>query len=466
VQAGALLRSATAPTQGTHLNSLIHDVEDVVGEMHGDTSLYYKFFLKYCYMGPKLGNPHEFTYNNTCRQCGFVLSSDPTILQKQPKSELNISEAEIESQYEQLGNHVRLTRMLEQNDALSEMPKWIRAVSNVADKLKNEEMREILAKQLKALKALKSMRRPISDVDRDDLWEILASYHDRLKSEIETRGIGRSKRAAPELRAALDMLDKITEEPFVEGPRILDEYWCAKAMSAGQSFGIATINGSKWFKRIPREHSERLEALMKENSEWFGLKLSDGAKHVLVVMASSLGPVLQQWMHGVRSTTEGGVWTKKEASILLRTIVLQHWRDAITPESEITPEIASEVAGWIRVLMTAHVKHQFLKFSDEHVKQMMQQRAELERTSIVQEFESLTDESRSAMLTMKQLGIGRWNTKSTSRKYDSTLIEFEEAQRQRMGVRDTPFDPVVPAGMEVVEQEREVRDEDFGAEDD
>jgi len=171
-------------------------------------------------------------------------------------------------------------------------------------------------------------------------------------------------------------------------------------------------------------------------------------------------------MISVRSTTDDALWTPKEASLLLRTIVLQHWSDAITTSSEITTDVANEVAAWIRGLMTGHVKLQFLKFSDQYVKQIMQQRAELERTSIVQEFESLTDESRSAMLTMKQLGIGRWNTKSTSRKYDSSLIEFEEAQRQRMGVHDKPFDPVVPAGMEAVEQEREVRDEDFGAEDD
>lgn len=101
-----------------------------------------------------------------------------------------------------------------------------------------------------------------------------------------------------------------------------------------------------------------------------------------------------------------------------------------------------------------HVKQQFVKFSKESIKRVLQDRASLDRETIVQEFESIKDDDeRAAQLMMKQFRIGRWAIGTNFQKFDADLFEFEAEQRHRMGIVDAPVDPVLvevagPAGAE------------------
>ena len=103
-----------------------------------------------------------------------------------------------------------------------------------------------------------------------------------------------------------------------------------------------------------------------------------------------------------------------------------------------------------------HVKQQFVKFSKETIKRILQDRASLDRETIVQEFESIKDDDeRAAQLMMKQFRIGRWAIGTNFQKFDADLFEFEAEQRHRMGIVDAPVDPVLlegsgggPAGVE------------------
>jgi hypothetical protein len=102
------------------------------------------------------------------------------------------------------------------------------------------------------------------------------------------------------------------------------------------------------------------------------------------------------------------------------------------------------------------------------VRRILQQRAELERTSVVEEFESIKDDDlRAAELIKKQFRIGRWGVGKNLQKYDADLFEFENAQRIRMGVTDLQVAPdgVVPPIPEAVQQEAGY-DMDQGAEGD
>ena len=89
-----------------------------------------------------------------------------------------------------------------------------------------------------------------------------------------------------------------------------------------------------------------------------------------------------------------------------------------------------------------HAKVQVFKFSKDRIKQILQQRAELERTSVVKEFEDMKDDDqRAAELMKKAFGIGRWSMGKNLQKYNSDLFEFESEQRLRMGIADAPVDP-------------------------
>jgi hypothetical protein len=256
---------------------------------------------------------------------------------------------------------------------------------------------------------------------------------------------------------AMDMLEKVTADPFIEGPRILQEYWCAKTEAAGSAFAITKINGARWFK-ISKEHSERLGRLMTENSMWYGGEVTEGMMPVLRRVAVTLGPLLRTWVRAVRpAQIPDGPWSKAEAQMVLRALVMQVWRDATSTASWMYREVAAPadreatvagMANWTRALMFGHVKQQFMRYSNEEIKRIMQQRSELERTSVVEEFQAIKDDDqRAAELIKKQLRIGRWGTAAKGfGKYDPDLFEFENEQRHRMGIVEAPVDPVLLIG--------------------
>ena len=72
----------------------------------------------------------------------------------------------------------------------------------------------------------------------------------------------------------------------------------------------------------------------------------------------------------------------------------------------------------------------------------MQDRAQLDRETIVKEFADNKDEdSRAAQLMHKQLGIGRFAMGANINTLTAGRFEFEMEQRHRMGIVDAPVDP-------------------------
>jgi hypothetical protein len=242
----------------------------------------------------------------------------------------------------------------------------------------------------------------------------------------------------------------MTEDPFIEGPRALQEYWCAKVQAAGSGYTVTKVTGAAW-AALSRKHNDMMNKLVSDNSLWYGGEVTEGMRPVLRSVAATIGPLLRAWVQMVRPSS-GTAWTVTEAQTVLRTIVLRSWCDAVTTSSWMYRDIASPVeretiatgvATWTRALML-HVKQQFMRFSKETIKRILQDRANLERDTIVEEFESIKDDDlRAAELLKKQFRIGRWAGGANLQKYDADTFEFESEQRKRMGIVDPPVDPIL-----------------------
>jgi hypothetical protein len=108
--------------------------------------------------------------------------------------------------------------------------------------------------------------------------------------------------------------------------------------------------------------------------------------------------------------------------------------------------VATGIADWSRSLMF-HVKHQFSRFTKDTIKRILQDRAQLERETIVKEFEDLQDDDlRAAEFIKKTLRIGRWAQGANIRTLDADQFDFESEQRHRMGIVDAPVDPILLEG--------------------
>jgi hypothetical protein len=314
----------------------------------------------------------------------------------------------------------------------------------------------------------------IDELTRITLWEPITNFYDTYSARIaEEIGPlvptqpGKLREArAKETVLALSTFEYITKEPFVEGPRAIQEYWCSKTFAMGNDFGVTTVNGAKWFN-ISRDHNTKLNALLMENVNWYKGDTSNGVwKSILKKIGESLGPLMRIWIQTIRPASEqdNGVWTENEARSLLRTCIFKIWNDAVLTSSWMYSEISEEdmrvesaakVANWTRALML-HMKQQYVKYSKEEIALKLQQRAELERTSIVEEFGSAQDDdTRAAELLMKTFRIGRWAMGKNIQKYDPEMYEFESEQRARMGAIEPPVDPSLIQNVEVA-------GEDFG----
>jgi len=442
----------SATVAGAHLwptfdTPIPEPVDQVVEE-----GIYFKLFLRYCYTGPAVGLSHEFN-GMRCRQCGFTLGEavetidmakkgaedklekmtfkwgKDTLAAQQGPLKVEVTQASFTA----LTEAVRRRRIMAPEAAVTRAP-WKDGLSRlVFPDCKTAELLAVI------LEGIPDTVAPVSEIDRATKWEALSLYSNQLRSEIAPLITGKPRGAV-----AMEMFDTLTDDPFIEGPRALQEYWCAKVEAASMYFTIRDIKLATW-ATVSKNHDDMMTKLVSDNSAWFKGTLHPVAHTVLREIAARIGPILRRWVQSVRSTKESGFWTVAEGRLLLRTFILEVWRDAVTTSSPMYRDIAADreniaisIVDWTRALML-HAKQQFVRFSKEAIKRILQDRAALDRETIVQEFESIKDDDlRAAEMIKKQLRIGRWAAGANIQGLDADQFDFEIEQRRRMGIAD-PF---------------------------
>jgi len=441
----------TAVNAGTHLWSaydtpIPEAVEQVVEE-----GVFFKLFLKYCYVGSQVGEGHEFSTGNLCRQCGLALgkplefvdfSKEGAAILAAQQGDLRIEVTQ--TAFDALSEAVRRRKTLRAPAVVDQAP-WRKGLDALAA-IAPPEFAATLGESLAQITDTEEL----DEISRATLWTPFATYMDGLRAEVISR-IGQGRVDAAKVLAQFDTL---TEDPFIEGPRAVQEYWCAKVEATGTAFSVRSIDASAWSKELSQAHTSLLNKVVLDNSSWYGGSVTKEMLPVLQSLARSIGPLVRAWIRDVRPATGiNGPWTVTEAQMVLRTIVLQGWRDALITSSPfyaaiampaVREKTAEGVAVWTRSLML-HVKQQFIKYSKETIKRILQDRAGLERDTIVEEFESIKDDDvRAAELLKKQFRIGRWAGGANLQKYDADTFEFENEQRKRMGIMDQMVEQIVP----------------------
>jgi hypothetical protein len=452
---------------GTHLWPNFITPVPLPVEQNVEQGVYFKLFLKYCYSGSQIGEPHEFSFGNVCRQCGLSLgkpidlvnfNTEGAAILAGQQGDLRIEVSQ--PAFEALSDAIRRRKTLQELGRGTRLS-WMESLRTFLPAIKGDLAGALLS-VLNSIPAEKE-HLPLEEVSRAKLWSPISMYSDTLRQQITdrigpaipTQG-GRASRArADETIMAMSTLESVVDDPFVEGPRVLQEYWCAKTEATGRGIAITNITGAKW-SGISKDHNERINKMLMENSMWYaGTPLEENERAILRRVAETLGPMLRAWVQVVRPALSGP-WTIEEARLVLQTMIFQVWADAVTTTSWMYASIAAPaerektaalLADWTRGLMY-HTKQQFLRYSKENVRRILQQRAELERTSVVEEFENIKDdEQRAAELIKKQLKIGRWSKGANVRgAMDADLFEFENEQRRRMGIIDAPVDPIYLEG--------------------
>ena len=478
LEARNLLRGANpvAINAGTHLWQVLPTPIPEVVEQRVEDDVLFKLFLKYCYRGPTIGHPHEFSTGNTCRQCGLALGKPIDLVDFGAEGQAilgrQLGDLKIEitaAEFERLSGAVRRSKQLVESKSATPAP-WrvgleqLIATLRASPEFGEDESLKTVAAALDGVLGALDDAAVVADADRVVAWAPFVTVYDGLMMDIMSRigpvtvgagGGSKARARAEEAKRALATFDATTEGAFIEGPRFLQEFWCAKATSAGIGHSVTTVTGSKW-ANLSQMHNAAINTILKENAEWYGGALSDAAQTVLRRMGRTLGPALRAWIRYVRPAfLAGGAWTDDEARVTLRCLVAQVWADAMNPTSWMYRDIvsandrtvaAASIADWTRALMI-HASRVYTKYSKDKVQQMLQQRAEMDRTSIVNEIGGIKDDDeRAAVIMQKNFKMGRWARGENIRKLDADTFEFETEQRRRMGIVDAPVDPLVLEG--------------------
>jgi hypothetical protein len=479
VAAAKLIRGGqvSVPNAGSHLWATFSLPISEPIEQTVDPGVYFKLFLKYCYTGAQVGETHEFSAGNRCRQCGLALGKPLELVDfgKEGAAILAAQEGSLRVEastaaFEALSQAIRRRRVLDV-EVTPLRPAWSAGVLEFAGALE--------ATRSAGLQALATaIRESVTAVDtggaaaaadelaRAQLWTPITLIHDAARQSVADRIgplIPRGGRAgearAKEAANALAMVDTLLEDPWIEGPRALQEYWCAKTLAEGRQKFITTVKGARWFK-LSQKHNDMINKFLTANSSWFTGELPAEARPVIAGIGELLGPAIRVWIRAVRPATVGSsiAWSVPEAQQLLRATLFQVWQDATSPTSELynafttaadRETIAGLVANWTRILML-HAKQQFVRYSNDRIRQILQQQTEMERTSIVQEFSDIRDDDqRAAEIIKKQYRIGRWARGANLTKLDADRFDEEIEQRRTMGIVDAPVDPLLLEGSAV-----------------
>jgi hypothetical protein len=370
--------------------------------------------------------------------------------------------------FEALSQAVRRRRLLVAEKAEEEeAAAWETGILEFAkalDKTQSAGLKALAAATRESVTAVKAggAAAAADELVRVQLWAPVTLIHDAAQAAVidrvgplVPRGGRAGEKRAEEAREAIKMVNTLLEDPWVEGPRALQEYWCAKTLAEGRQKFITSVKGARWFKLSPK-HNDIINAFLTKNAEWFSGELPAEARPVIAAIGELLGPVIRVWIRSVRpvpsavAATVG--WGTAEAQQLLRAVLFQVWQDATNPLSELYADfttsgeretLAGVVANWTRILML-HVKQQFVRYSDDRVRQIIQQQAEMERSSIVKEFSDIKDdEQRAAEVAKKQFRIGRWARGANLTKLDADRFDEEIEQRRAMGIVEAPVDPLL-----------------------
>jgi hypothetical protein len=472
-----LLRSAvpSAPYAGTHLWPTYETPVPQPVDQSVDEGVFFKLFLKFCYQGPAVGEAHEFSTGSICRSCGLALGKPLDLIDfsKEGAAILAAQQGSLRIEvtpalFSALSEAIRRRRVLQPAPTIRSTAPWrtgLEAMIAVIAQHGSESSLAFGTILEGVLAGIPDGSGPVDEIGRATQWEALSVYAIGLRAEIgdkigplAARGAGKQEMArAREALTAMTMFDTLTEDPFQEGPRALQEYWCAKVEAAGKAFGIKDVKKALWAKISPK-HDMMMTKLVSDNAVWYGGTITPAMQPILESLAKEIGPLLRVWVQQVRpapATATAGSWTVAEAQLVLRTIVLQAWREALITSSWMYNEmavpseresVATGIADWTRSLMF-HVKHQFSRFTKDTIKRVLQDRAQLERETIVKEFEDLKDDDlRAAEMIKKNLRIGRWAQGANIRTLDADQFDFESEQRHRMGIVDAPVDPILLEG--------------------
>jgi hypothetical protein len=410
-----------------------------------DESVMYRLFIRVCFKGDRMGLPHEMGYNLTCPHCGFVFPEDSR-LPPDDKEQKQVAE---QNALQQQGIVINKESFDELLDAVHKRYKF------TVDTTKKRPVVGVdFVESFLAIKPL-----PIDDFAEVVLGTVVAlrelEKKDKATATEYANAYGPLSNKVVLLEAVLqrrlgqerfDLLQRImTMNPRQLGETVRSYFLIPfqRIVSNLTLDSLKSIQSS--YELSPetiKDASSLIEAHIEVTKRFIGkVKPKTFAFAKLVEAVQKLKAVLPLLMRSLRvNTVPGGkVGFPYLVKILLYGVFAElldpnHVPDAF--ENEVMSpgsilESESQVVLQFFAALLTKIRTEGLDFSSEQIKQMIEDNAEQEKTTIIKKLDAMSRERKQVELLNKKLGLGDWAVGGTKkiREYDADQYMKEKEQR-------------------------------------
>jgi hypothetical protein len=440
----------------------------------------YKIFLKVCYTGPRIGLPHQPGYTNECASCGFVYPENPYEPRPIPpmssnratqKAMMDVYEAEVnaivtkgkvalETQNIKV-DELAFNEVIDASHKAFNVPEQRRTAPLAGMKLFESFMKiqepfegwkAIIAETIDNLSRLTPNSEEIDFVQAYGPMSSLATV---ILTEFQNRlGPARTKTLEDIFKGEPnELVESVRTYFLIPFQRLATgfDYSIIKS-SFNISIGISPETKND-IKKDFEKHLNYLDDLSRivssgstreaNDSLLSGSGRSKGPTHDKLKWAvARLSEVLGLLKTSIRMSyiSGGTIGLPYMMTVLIGGILLDFINPNIMPpgtDAEVNPN--SRGPQQILDVCLGKLQEEGLKFTPEKIREVINQRAEIEKKAIIRKLDKLTPEEKRAELTMKRLGLGDWAVGGTKAiyKYDAEQYERERVQRIDMGFGET-----------------------------
>lgn len=445
-----------------------------------DASIMYRLFLRVCFKGPRIGEQHEPGYNNVCPWCEFVFPEDPRLppptrrfakeggkqakfdaeyesaLQEKQRKEMEalrvsgITEITKEAFEELLADVNRRGRIpLEPKPSVPTGLENIRGLQSLLP-APFEGYEEILRMTLVALESLPP------DASRTDLINAFAELSLKaagFEAELRSR-LGEQTFALYQAFVKLNPLDlgeNLRSYILIPFQRILT------APSVGQREFKPLIKPSKTTEFSPIVLEDLKEAYARHTAYLNEIikaipKTDRFVKAKLKEVVDRMSVVIPVFVKILRPTVVKGGETASQyiqrcivggilAEFLMPNHVPSNEPGLVAPTSAIT--VPSKLPAKILQACLLKYNQEALKYSDDQIRELIQDRVEKEKAEIIKDKNTMTPEQRKLDNLLQRLGMGKWAVGGTKAiwRYDPNQYVSEKEAMAAAGI--TRFGPQV-----------------------
>lgn len=432
-------------TRGSMLRVTMAPRELVTYYPKADETVMYRLFIRVCYKGDRVGLPHEIGYTLTCPHCAFVFPADSR-LPPDDKEQKQVAE---KNALEQQGIIVNRDSFNELLDQVHKRYKFM-----VDTTRKRPLVGVDFVESFLAMKPL-----PLDDFPEIILGTVVAlrelEKKDKATATEYANAYGPLSNRVVQLEAVLqrrlgqerfDLLQRIVGMSpkqlgetirsyfLVPFQRVVSNLSLDSLLMVQKSYDLGpdTVNDAVKLIESHIDITKRFMSKVKPRTFAFA-KLVEGVQKLKAVI-----PILIRSLR-INTVPGGKVGFPYLVKILLYGVfaelldpnhVPEAFENEVVAAGSILESESQVVLQFFAALLTK-IKTEGLDFSSEQIKQMIEDNAEQEKTTIIKKLDGMTRERRQVELLNKKLGLGDWAVGGTKkiREYDADQYMKEKEQR-------------------------------------